>query len=441
MAWLRNVEVQQIDLVPRGALRDPDDPGDTARYLVMKEESRDDHTEFRAHEHSHAGRRHVHAHSHKEGEMEHEGDGHGHESLAKRDFDPNVGGGVDRDKLPAADFAGKDRSFPIVIPQDVKDAADSIGRAGPDNYDDATLKANIIRIAKRKGPEFVARLPKAWREGKGDAAKIAKAALAADGSENLPHDVFEKLASLAKEQGGTQEQEPMTDNLAKAEKPTADSPDPDGDGDNDTSPVTDTDHDYWHADGTPTAKGKAVGFTEEQGKAMLEKAKMEKSEGSQTVSLAKADFDALQERLAKADELASRLEEAERMAKAERDIRLDREFLAKAESLGHLPGATAAELGPVLREISEKAPEAFGKLEAVLQATERVVAKGELFRELGSAASGTAGSALGQLKAQAAVIAKEEKLTPAQAMAEAQSRSPELYQQYRTEQRQAARMN
>jgi len=71
--------------------------------------------------------------------------------LAKRDFDPNVGGGVDRDKIPARDFAGKNRSFPIVSPGDVSDALMSIGRAGPKNYDEATLRRNILRIAKRKG--------------------------------------------------------------------------------------------------------------------------------------------------------------------------------------------------------------------------------------------------------------------------------------------------
>jgi hypothetical protein len=78
--------------------------------------------------------------------------------------DPNVGGGVDRDTLPAGDFAGKGRSYPIVTPKDVADAAASIGRAGEDNYPPEELKRRIIAIATRKGPAFVARLPKAWRE-------------------------------------------------------------------------------------------------------------------------------------------------------------------------------------------------------------------------------------------------------------------------------------
>jgi hypothetical protein len=85
----------------------------------------------------------------------------------KRHMDTAVGGGVDRDKIPAEDFAGKDRSYPIVTPGDVSDAASSIGRAGSENYPVEKLKANIIRIAKRKGAAFIAELPKAWRKEEG----------------------------------------------------------------------------------------------------------------------------------------------------------------------------------------------------------------------------------------------------------------------------------
>ena len=90
----------------------------------------------------------------------------------KKNMDKNVGGGVDRDKIPAEDFAGKNCSFPIVKPGDVSDAASSIGRAGPDNYSSDVLKANIIKIAKRKGAAFVAELPKAWTEDEGEVSKI-----------------------------------------------------------------------------------------------------------------------------------------------------------------------------------------------------------------------------------------------------------------------------
>ena len=73
-------------------------------------------------------------------------------------------GGKEREDIPAEDFAGKNKSFPIVTPGSVSDAASSIGRAGPDNYSSDELKSRIIAIAKRKGPEFEAELPEAWKE-------------------------------------------------------------------------------------------------------------------------------------------------------------------------------------------------------------------------------------------------------------------------------------
>jgi hypothetical protein len=93
------------------------------------------------------------------------------DAVITKTFDPNVGGGVTRDKIPAKTFAGKNRSFPIVTPGDVSDAASSIGRAGDDNYSSDKLKANIIRIANRKGKEFVAQLPDSWKENSDDATK------------------------------------------------------------------------------------------------------------------------------------------------------------------------------------------------------------------------------------------------------------------------------
>jgi hypothetical protein len=78
--------------------------------------------------------------------------------------DPSVGGGVDREKLAESDFAGKNRSFPIVKPGDVSDAASSLGRAGADNYSTDKIKANIIAIAQRKGKEFVDELPQTWKD-------------------------------------------------------------------------------------------------------------------------------------------------------------------------------------------------------------------------------------------------------------------------------------
>lgn len=67
---------------------------------------------------------------------------------------------AERDGANATDYAGKNKSFPIMKTGDVQAAVKSIGRAGADNYAEAQLKANIIRIAKRKGYE--SELPKEW---------------------------------------------------------------------------------------------------------------------------------------------------------------------------------------------------------------------------------------------------------------------------------------
>jgi RNA polymerase subunit RPABC4/transcription elongation factor Spt4 len=89
-------------------------------------------------------------------------------------MDPDVGGGTDRDKIPSEDFAGRDRSFPIVTPADVNDAARSIGRAGGDNYAPDQLRSRITSIAHRKGDAFVAELPESWKKDMGNTEKAKK---------------------------------------------------------------------------------------------------------------------------------------------------------------------------------------------------------------------------------------------------------------------------
>lgn len=101
-------------------------------------------------------------------------------ALTKRDMDPNVGGGVDRDKIPGEDFAGPHRSFPIVTPGDVSDAAHLVGHAD----DPEAVKQRISEIAHRKGKAFVDQLPDSM---KGDAAKAedAEVTKAKDAEEGL----------------------------------------------------------------------------------------------------------------------------------------------------------------------------------------------------------------------------------------------------------------
>ena len=78
--------------------------------------------------------------------------------------DPNVGGGVDREKLDRGDFVFQDeKKFPIVTPGDVSDAVSSWGRyKGPHTFEE--FKRRLMALCKRKGPSFVAALPKEWTE-------------------------------------------------------------------------------------------------------------------------------------------------------------------------------------------------------------------------------------------------------------------------------------
>lgn len=62
---------------------------------------------------------------------------------------------AEREKMPESDFAGPNRSFPIMDQNDVNDAARLIGHAS----DPAAVKARVISIAKRKG----LKLPDAWQ--------------------------------------------------------------------------------------------------------------------------------------------------------------------------------------------------------------------------------------------------------------------------------------
>lgn len=70
-------------------------------------------------------------------------------------------GGKERDVLDDSDFAGPDRTFPIMTADDVRDAARLIGKAD----DPEAVKRRIIAIAKRKG--FADAIPEAWGATKG----------------------------------------------------------------------------------------------------------------------------------------------------------------------------------------------------------------------------------------------------------------------------------
>ncbi len=67
----------------------------------------------------------------------------------------------ERDKIPANDFAGPHKSFPIRSQEDLDNAARLIGHAA----DPEKVKAAIKRIAKRKGLT----LPESWDDTDGEA--------------------------------------------------------------------------------------------------------------------------------------------------------------------------------------------------------------------------------------------------------------------------------
>jgi hypothetical protein len=101
-------------------------------------------------------------------------------AIYKRDMDPDVGGGVDRDKLDASDYVfGDTRTFPVVTPGDVSDAVSSWGRyKGAETFE--SFKSKLTALAHRKGPAFVKELPASWgakpkKKGRTMSAKTQKA--------------------------------------------------------------------------------------------------------------------------------------------------------------------------------------------------------------------------------------------------------------------------
>jgi len=72
--------------------------------------------------------------------------------------------GKKRSELKDSDFLfPATRSFPIVLPQDVKDAISNFGRYGGKMSYQAFLK-KLYEFAKKKGSEFVNALPEASKQ-------------------------------------------------------------------------------------------------------------------------------------------------------------------------------------------------------------------------------------------------------------------------------------
>lgn len=72
--------------------------------------------------------------------------------------------GIKRSNLKDSDFLFPEtRSFPIVSPQDVRDAISNFGRMKGDMSYDTFIK-KLYQKAKSKGPEFVAAIPESTKK-------------------------------------------------------------------------------------------------------------------------------------------------------------------------------------------------------------------------------------------------------------------------------------
>lgn len=148
---------------------------------------------------------------------------------------------------------------------------------------------------------------------------------------------------------------------------------------------------------------------------------------------------AADERVAKAEMDAK---EAGDIAKAERNQRVEREFVAKAETgdLRGLPTA-AADLGPVLKQLSEAAPEAYATLEkSVLVPAAEQIRKSVLFKEQGRGGEGPPPeSAVAKFNSQVAELRKSDSgLTETAAKERVRKSNPELEKAMHDELRQVA---
>lgn len=93
----------------------------------------------------------------------------------EKQFEPNVGGGVERGDLKDSDFVfPKERKFPVVTPGDVSDAVSSWGRyKGPRSFEE--FQRNLKALCKRKGSSFEAALPAKWKVGEGAKSGVFQA--------------------------------------------------------------------------------------------------------------------------------------------------------------------------------------------------------------------------------------------------------------------------
>lgn len=131
------------------------------------------------------------------------------------------------------------------------------------------------------------------------------------------------------------------------------------------------------------------------------------------------------------EQLWKEKEDAENLIKEQKDAAKKQEYITKAATYTNLP-IKAEEFGLVLKELSEKAPEALAKLEEVLKSVNEQLGENVLMKEIGGNGSGLSGqqSMTKVEKAAEAVRQANPSFTKEQAITKALELNPELYNDY-----------
>jgi hypothetical protein len=189
----------------------------------------------------------------------------GRAAIVKRDMDPNVGGGVDRDKLSDADFVDPaHRRFPVVKPGDVSDAVHSFGRQGAPKMGLKQFKQKLTALAHRKGAAFVAQLPDEWTQsskaakpGKGKKKSFPGAAEPFKAKDDEPdEEKSEEPDEADGEPAGGKKKPKKSKRPAPPEPDEPDEDDTDDTDDEDDAPKSAKPHVKKGVGSTPKAKGK-----------------------------------------------------------------------------------------------------------------------------------------------------------------------------------------
>lgn len=288
-----------------------------------------------------------------------------------------------RHQMPRSNFAGPHESFPIEEPGDVTDAWDLAGHA--DNPD--AVRRHIISIARRKGPEFVARLPKTANVSKEDTSVPKPNKI------DLTKATPEQMTAYAQELEKALEAQEQHE-VEKAKKPKTPPADADGD-ENDVEKNQNCD----------VAMKKSLTTLEKQVKeqeAEIKKAKDEAAAAREEVRKAK--------------------DEAE-LVKIEKQV---------AAEMPKIPGTTL-EVAKMLQQAKATlTAEAYSTLEKALKAGSEAIAKAS--QEIGGGSSQPVGSAEQEIIKSADDLVSQGKFkTRPEAITHITKSNPDLAERYRLE--------